>query len=536
MKIAVWHNLPSGGGKRQLYDHVRELVQRGHHIEAWCPEFAAQTSFLPLSDLIPEHIVPLEMTREFHTTLRPASLMKKMIVALDEHCRNCAEQIGSSNFDLLYANSCTFIRAPSIARHCSLPAAVYLGEPYRWFYEALPELPWIAPQAAPLLDTGDDFDTSEEKELLKGVRLQAREELENAREYDLILANSLFTREALLRSYSLESRVCYLGIDTEFYKPVRFSKEKFVVGLGTLYHAKGIDRAIRAVSTIPESSRPNLIWIGNGAWPRDLHSYQSLAERLGVRFIPKMNISHEEVLDHLSTAAVMVYTSRLEPFGYAPLEANACGTAVVGIAEGGIRESIQDGCNGLLTQSDDSQELGRLISSFTEDLSYAREFGLKAREHVLAHWSSKIGGDNIENALNELFRQRTNRPPNSLHLARNVAGKPSPDVPIRFAIDSFSLHQSALHLSGWAYIDDGIDSRGAEHFLFVTYSNKSSVLLMQKVIRRDVTQSMNGKGDYDESGFNIGTMCPREAIEEIGIIVVRGETAAYQRLFLPAVP
>src|SRR5258708_7701650 len=26
MKIAVWHNLPSGGGKRALHDHVRGLV------------------------------------------------------------------------------------------------------------------------------------------------------------------------------------------------------------------------------------------------------------------------------------------------------------------------------------------------------------------------------------------------------------------------------------------------------------------------------------------------------------------------------
>jgi len=36
MRIAVWHNLPSGGAKRALYDHVRGLVDRGHSIESWC--------------------------------------------------------------------------------------------------------------------------------------------------------------------------------------------------------------------------------------------------------------------------------------------------------------------------------------------------------------------------------------------------------------------------------------------------------------------------------------------------------------------
>jgi len=33
LKIAVWHNLPSGGGKRALYQHVKGLVDRGHDLE-----------------------------------------------------------------------------------------------------------------------------------------------------------------------------------------------------------------------------------------------------------------------------------------------------------------------------------------------------------------------------------------------------------------------------------------------------------------------------------------------------------------------
>ena len=58
MRIAVWHNLPSGGGKRALHDHVRGLLGRGHTIEAWCPS-TADPDYLPLSELIPEHVLPL---------------------------------------------------------------------------------------------------------------------------------------------------------------------------------------------------------------------------------------------------------------------------------------------------------------------------------------------------------------------------------------------------------------------------------------------------------------------------------------------
>lgn len=51
MRIAVWHNLPSGGGKRALHDHLRGLIARGHSIEAWCPS-TADRSFLPLAEFL----------------------------------------------------------------------------------------------------------------------------------------------------------------------------------------------------------------------------------------------------------------------------------------------------------------------------------------------------------------------------------------------------------------------------------------------------------------------------------------------------
>jgi hypothetical protein len=59
MKIAVWHNLPSGGSKRALYDHVRGLVTRGHIVEAWCPQ-TADPNYLPLRGIVREHILPLD--------------------------------------------------------------------------------------------------------------------------------------------------------------------------------------------------------------------------------------------------------------------------------------------------------------------------------------------------------------------------------------------------------------------------------------------------------------------------------------------
>ena len=48
--------------------------------------------------------------------------------------------------------------------------------------------------------------------------MQLREEVRNAAAYDVILTNSLYSRESILRAYGLSSRVCYLGVDTEAFQ------------------------------------------------------------------------------------------------------------------------------------------------------------------------------------------------------------------------------------------------------------------------------------------------------------------------------
>src|SRR5947209_7058039 len=110
MKIAIWHNLPSGGGKRALYYHVRGLVERGHTVESWCPPTADQ-SYLPLGEFIREHVVPLTATRHSSGNGRFGAAgayadVAGRIRAMDQHCQECADHINRGGFDVLFANAC----------------------------------------------------------------------------------------------------------------------------------------------------------------------------------------------------------------------------------------------------------------------------------------------------------------------------------------------------------------------------------------------------------------------------------------------
>jgi glycosyltransferase involved in cell wall biosynthesis len=529
VRIAVWHNLPSGGGKRQLYNHVQGLLQRGHYVESWCPDTADQR-FLPLGSLITEHIVPLRgSVASYQNARRPLHATTALLANMEAHCHACAGEIDAGQFDVLFANACMFLRTTPIARFVGAPSALYLGEPFRWFYEAMPQLPWIAPAASmkrrPVLRALRERIV--ERAALNTIRVQARAELEYAKGFDLVLTNSIFSRETILRTYNIESKVCYLGVDTAAFTPSGERREPFVVGLGTFYHAKGIDRAIRALGTIPAAKRPRLVWIGNGAWPDDLRQYERLATRAGVDFTAKVDATNGEVVNLLSRALAMIYTSRLEPFGLAPLEANACGTPVVGIAEGGIKETIRDGVNGWLASDDDPEAIGKLVERFVDSPGLADTMGARARDYVTAEWSLERSTDNIERYLTSLARQKAAK---GVLADRGKLLALQPTENLRLHLEERAVSGKVLHLRGWAHLNDGRHATDAEIYVLLRSGTTAQLIRTEKVRRPDVTEHFGGMIDYDDSGFIADATITVPEPYEAGILVVRGTDIALQRV------
>ncbi|RUL87169.1 glycosyltransferase family 4 protein [Tautonia sociabilis] len=411
LRIAVWHNLPSGGGKRALHDHVRGLVARGHELEAWCPA-TADTTYLPLAGMIPEHVVPCELPRvprrgRWGWTTEPYRQALAEAREIDRAAEKAAEEIRRGGFDLLFAGTCLSQFAPSIGRFVDLPSVLYLQEPNRDLYEA--RFPsedgrrpcWLAVPNPPKnrrIDLAIAMAVYDYNRL-RAFRHRGLVERANAKAFDTILVNSLFSRESVARSYDLEARICYLGIDTAAFRPLGTPKERFIIGLGGLHPAKRPDIAIRAIGTIEPTRRPPLFWIGNIAKSQFVDELTALASSLGVDFRPRVGVAHEELVDLLGRASAMVYAPRLEPFGYAPLEANACGTPVVAVAEGGIRESLRDGVNGTLLLDPDPEPMGKALLSYADDLERSSRDGALARRDVEQRWSLDAAIDRLEAEL-----------------------------------------------------------------------------------------------------------------------------------------
>jgi glycosyltransferase involved in cell wall biosynthesis len=405
MRIAVWHNLPSGGGKRALYYHVRGLVERGHSVEAWCPS-TSDRKYLPLSEFITEHVVPIDIprrnkfvaTRPWLRELHVDELELRQAKALDEHCQKCAEEINSGNFDILFANSSIIQAVSSIGRYVKTNKVLYLQEPNRILYEAgvyglpwvaIPAMsrPWLHPRSYLRWFLSDLIRTRQ-------FRILARDERLNASAFDLILVNSYFSRESLLRAYGLDSTVCYLGVDTQVFANHQHPRENFVVGVGQLYSNKNVEFVIKAVAKIA-APRPRLVWIANRRADWYEEKMQSLAESHKVTFEARASIDDYELVDILNRATAMVYAPRLEPFGLAPLEANACGLPVVAVAEGGVRETIIDGVNGLLVQHQ-PQMMAHAVERLGHDKDLATQLSKNGSKIVQEKWSVEAAVERLE--------------------------------------------------------------------------------------------------------------------------------------------
>lgn len=401
MRIAVWHNLSSGGASRVLYDQVSGLTRRGHHVEVWSPS-TADHDFLPIDASVEQRVLELPgvdggqhslSIREF------VSGRRDDIVAMDQHCRAVAEQIARGGFDVLLANCCRFFRTTSIARQVTIPS-VLIAEPLRELFDASPTYPWAA---APPGWSGLTA-TLHEAARVRRLRIQVRDEITNALAYDRLVAFSSFTREMILRAYGADATVCYPGIDLRTFRPTGRDREHFVVSVGAVCADKNVDFVVRAVGELPDGHR-RLVWVADQVDEQVLRRARGIAAELSVSFELEQRVDDARLVDLLNRASLMAYAPRLEPLGLAPLEAGACGLAVVAVAEAGVRETVVDGVTGSLTGpslEEFAAEMRRLLADPTE----LAALGARAVDHVGEAWSVELAVDRLEAVLEGIVDER----------------------------------------------------------------------------------------------------------------------------------
>jgi glycosyltransferase involved in cell wall biosynthesis len=223
-----------------------------------------------------------------------------------------------------------------------------------------------------------------------------------------MLANSYYSRESILRNYGLNSFVSYLGVDTGLFRPLNLPREQFVLSVGSCVPDKGFDFLIRSLACIKESLRPDLVLVSNGAIPLWKEYLERLAVSLDVNLRILQLIDDSKLVELYNKARVVLYAPYLEPFGLVPLEAMACGTPVVGVCEGGVRESILHDKTGILADRDESA-FAAAVERLLTDEDKQKAMAARAADQIHAMWTQQKAGDRLLAHLETAARCRGNR-------------------------------------------------------------------------------------------------------------------------------
>lgn len=393
MKIALFHNLPSGGGKRTVYDQTSRLVEM-HQVDLFSistadqdyadiREFMGNTTILPFKS---GHLYrsPLGRLNQGVRILDLLSLRGVM--------RVLAAEIDKGGYDLALVHPDMFTITPTLLRYLETPSLYYRQDPVRWLHD--PPIP------RPYLSGGSWRKTLDRVDPLRWgyFHLLESEDRSSMLAADKVITNSYFNRESLYRIYEIAPFVSYHGVDLQRFRPLGMEREAFVISVGAVRADKGYDFLIHSLAHIPEENRPRLLLVGNTSLDAEKQFLAMLAGKLGVEVEFRQMIHDDDLVRLYNRALCTIFAPVLEPFGLVPLESMACGTPVVGICEGGVRETVVDGVTGFLAQRDPNL-FASAISLLIEDHQLAERMGRRGRSHVEEHWSWDRAMQSLENHI-----------------------------------------------------------------------------------------------------------------------------------------
>ncbi len=221
---------------------------------------------------------------------------------------------------------------------------------------------------------------------------------------DLITANSQENLKFLRRYLHCSAQYRLLPNSIDIKKVDRLCAESTsnlpevsglrVLAIARLEHQKGIDILLRAFALVRGSRAYNLVVVGDGSKFQDL---KSLADSLGISQSVFWLGSRIQPFPYYAWADIVVVPSRHEGFPNVPLEAMACGKAVIcANCKTGPRELTVNGVYGRLVPVEDVTALAREIIKLGDNEEQRIRLGRSARTHIERNYDIEVLAESLK--------------------------------------------------------------------------------------------------------------------------------------------
>jgi glycosyltransferase involved in cell wall biosynthesis len=191
-----------------------------------------------------------------------------------------------------------------------------------------------------------------------------------------VFSNSRFTENILLQKHPScigKSSVAYAGVGSAFLKASLLADSKrihnqIITVCRLSEPRKNVNLVLQALALLKDRFSFDHLVIGDGTLRTSLMNLSAdlgLGER--VRFLGE--VSDRDLIKHLSESRLFVLPAsqlptNVEGFGIVYLEANACGTPVLGVNGGGASEAIKEGISGMLIEHPSTEMLSGALEQF----------------------------------------------------------------------------------------------------------------------------------------------------------------------------
>ncbi len=172
---------------------------------------------------------------------------------------------------------------------------------------------------------------------------------------DAYIANSNYVARRIKKTYNRDAHVIYPPVDLEWFE-THHKKESFYLAAGRLVSYKRFDLLVDAFARLPDH---RLVLIGDGPEFKKLKSQAPAnVEMLGFQ-------ENDVLRDYMKRAKAFVFAA-VEDFGIMPVEAQACGTPVIGMRRGGLTETVIENETGLFFDEQTPESVAEAIRTFDE--------------------------------------------------------------------------------------------------------------------------------------------------------------------------
>ena len=210
------------------------------------------------------------------------------------------------------------------------------------------------------------------KPLLRAFNNNYKKKYEDSIEkMDLIIANSKNVQSRIKKYLNKESSVIYPPCDTNSFKWI--AQEGYFLSMARLDPLKQVEKIVRAFRKLPSK---RLIVISEGREFNRIKKLSKYSDNIEVKGV----VSDNDLYQLVGSCLATIYIPKNEDFGMSPVESMAAGKPVIGVAEGGLLETVIHEKTGFLLKPDFKiDDLVESINYLTPEKAKAMRFTCEKR-------------------------------------------------------------------------------------------------------------------------------------------------------------